>query len=164
VSHIDVVLALILVMFALQGWRRGLCREGFDLVGLVGGLIVVAASATSVAGTLAGEGTPDLIAFPVAVVGILGVAMLIGRILGVLFAWAMRAILLGPVDHVAGVVFGVLKGAAYLGLVLMVLERLVPSSAMQLSIQGSMLGPPLMRVASGALAVGREIGSVASEV
>jgi len=45
-----------------------------------------------------------------------------------------------------------------------VLERLVPTSAMQLAIEGSMLGPTLMRVASGALAVGREIGSVASEV
>jgi hypothetical protein len=34
-----------------------------------------------------------------------------------------------------------LKGAAYLGLVLIVLERLVPTSAMQLAIEGSMLGP-----------------------
>jgi membrane protein required for colicin V production len=164
VSHVDVVLALLLVMFALQGWRRGLCREGFDLVGLVGGLIVAAASAISVADALASQGVPQLGALPIAIVLILGVAMVVARIVGNLFAQAMHAVLLGPVDHVAGIVFGVLKGAAYLGLVLIVLERLMPTSAMQLAIEGSVLGPTLMRVASGALAVGREIGSVASEV
>jgi membrane protein required for colicin V production len=161
VSKVDAVLALLLLPFALQGWRRGLCREGFDLVGLVGGLITAAAAAPGVAAALSAQGAPQLVAFPIALIGILVVSMAIARLVGSLVAQAMHAVLLGGVDQVAGIVFGALKGAAYLGLLLMLLERLVPSPAVQMAIQASILGPPLMHVASSAIAVGR---SVASEV
>ena len=162
-SHVDALLALVLVPFALNGWRRGLCREGFDLVGVVGGLIVAAAAAPTVARTLSTHGMPPLAALPIALAGVLVVAMVIARVLGGVLARVLHAVFLGGVDRIAGVFFGALKGAACLGLILMLLERLAPTPAVQIAIQGSLLGPTLMNVATSAMEMGREFSWV-SEV
>lgn len=150
--------------FALNGWRRGLCREGFDLVGIVVGLVVAAAAAPSITAELSAYGVSPLAAFPIALAGALVVAMVVARIVGGLVAHALRALFLGPLDRATGVLFGALKGAACLGLILMLLEQLAPTPSVQIAIQGSRLGPPLMRVATSALEVGREISAVAGEV
>jgi len=46
------------------------------------------------------------------------------------------------------------KGAACLGLVLILLDRLAPTPGVQMALQESVLGPQLMRVALGALEFG----------
>jgi membrane protein required for colicin V production len=163
VSPVDGLLALVLLPFALNGWRRGLCREGFDLVGVVGGLIIAAAAAPAVTRSLSEGGVPPLAAFPIALAVVLVAAMVVARVLGAVFAHALRAVFLGGVDRAAGLCFGALKGAACLGLILMLLDRLAPTPAVQIAIQGSLLGPTLMNVATSAMEMGREFGWV-SEV
>ena len=163
-SSVDAMLAVVLVPFALNGWRRGLCREGFDLVGVVGGLIVAAAAAPTVAPGLSAYGVPPLAAFPIALAAVLVVAMAFARVLGGIIAQLLRAVFLGGVDRITGLCFGAFKGAACLGLILMLLDHLAPTPAVQIAIQGSVLGPTLMSVASSALAMGREFSWVASEV
>jgi uncharacterized membrane protein required for colicin V production len=164
VNHIDALLALLLVPFAVRGWRRGLCREGFALLGVVGGLVIAIATAPAAAARLAAAGVPELPAFPIALAGILVAVMLAARLLGALVARALRAVFLGGFDRTTGGAFGAIKGAACLGFLLLVLERLVPSPTVQHAIAGSLLGPPLMRVAAGALEFGREVGSAAREI
>jgi uncharacterized membrane protein required for colicin V production len=44
VSRIDVVLAVVLALFALRGFWRGFSREIFALIGLVGGVAVAGAN------------------------------------------------------------------------------------------------------------------------
>ena len=39
-NRIDVVLAVVLALFALRGFQRGFSREIFSLIGLVGGVVV----------------------------------------------------------------------------------------------------------------------------
>ena len=163
-SHVDALLALLLVPFALQGWQRGLCREGFALAGVVGGLIAAVAVAPPVADRLSAAGASDLVAFPIALVAVVVATMLIARLAGVFVGRALHAVFLGGLDRFAGVAFGALKGAACLGLVLILLERFVPSTSMQIAIEGSMLGPPLMRVATSVLEVGRGLSTMASQV
>jgi uncharacterized membrane protein required for colicin V production len=158
VSLVDALLALLFVPFAWNGWRRGLCREGFDLVGLLGGLIVAAATAPAGTLWLVAQGTPKLAAFPIALSGALVATMLVAHVAGAFVARGVHAIGLDEIDRGAGVLFGAIKGAACLGLVLMLLDRLVPTPAMQMAIQGSVLGPHLMRVALGALEFGRGVG------
>ena len=103
-NPIDALLAILLLPFVLNGWRRGLCREGFALHGL------------------------------------------------------------GGVDRFAGTAFGVLKGAACLGLILILLDRLMPSTAMQMAIGGSLLGPHLIGIATSLLDMGRELSSTISRL
>ena len=43
-NRIDVVLAIVLLLFAVRGFWRGFSREFFGFVGLIGGLAIAAAS------------------------------------------------------------------------------------------------------------------------
>jgi len=159
VSVVDALLALLLVPFTWNGWRRGFCREGFDLVGLLGGLIVAAATAPAGTLWLIAHGTPKMAALPIALSGALVATLLAARMVGALVARAVYAIRLGDVDRGAGIFFGALKGAACLGLVLILLDRLAPTPAVQMAIQESVLGQQLMRVALGALELSHALGA-----
>lgn len=158
-SLVDALLVLLLVPFAWNGWRRGFCREGFDLAGLLGGLIVGAATAPAGTLWLIAHGVPRLPAFPIALCGGLVATMLVARVVGALVARAVHAIRLGEVDRGAGIFFGAVKGAACLGLVLMLLDRVAPTPAVQMAIQESVLGQQLMRVALGALEFSHALGT-----
>ena len=156
---LDALLVLLLVPFAVNGWRRGLCREGFDLVGVVGGLVVAAAVAPAGTAFLAGQGVPPIAALPIALSAALIATMLVARVVGGVVAQAVHAIYLGPFDRSAGVFFGAVKGAAFLGLVLIVLDRFAATPAVQMAMQGSVLSPRLMRVALGAFELGRQVSA-----
>jgi membrane protein required for colicin V production len=156
---LDALLVLLLVPFALNGWRRGLCREGFDLVGVFGGLVVAAAVAPAGTAFLAAQGVPPIAALPIALSAALIATMLVARVVGGIVAHALHAVYLGPFDRSAGVLFGAAKGAAFLGLVLIVLDRFAATPAVQMAMQGSVLSPRLMRVALGALELGRHVSA-----
>ena len=163
-SHIDALLAVLLVPFLLQGWRRGLCREGFALLGVVGGLIVAVATAPTVARAITAAGKSELAAYPIALAAVLLTVIVVARVVGAVAARALRAMFLGGLDRLAGVVFGALKGAACLGLVLILLEHVAPSAAVQMAIEGSLLGPRLIGVATSLLEMGRELSSAMNGV
>ena len=163
-NPVDVLLMVLLVPFVLNGWRRGLCREGFALLGLVGGLILAVATAPPVAGAITAAGKPELAAYPIALATVLLTAMIVARVAGMLVARAMRAAFLGGVDRFTGIAFGALKGAACLGLILILLDRFMPSAAMQMAIGGSLLGPRLIEIATNLLEMGRELSSAISRL
>ena len=162
-NPIDVLLLVLLVPFAVQGWRRGLCREGFALLGIVGGLIVAVATAPALAGAIIAAGKPELAAYPIALAVVLVAAIVVARGIGALVARAMRAVFLGGLDRVVGIAFGAVKGAACLGLILILLERFMSTSA-QMAIEGSLLGPTLIGVATSLLDMGRELSAAMSRV
>ena len=162
-THIDALLAVLLVPFALQGWRRGLCREGFALLGIVGGLIVAVGTAPAVARAIIAAGKPELAAYPIALAVVLVAAIVVARVVGAIVARAMRAVFLGGLDRLAGIAFGALKGAACLGLILILLERFMSTST-QMAIEGSLLGPTLIGVATSLLDVGRELSAAMSRI
>jgi membrane protein required for colicin V production len=163
VNPIDLLLLVLLVPFAVQGWRRGLCREGFALFGIIGGLIVAVATAPAVAGAIIAAGKPELAAYPIALALVLLAAIVVARGVGALVARAMRAVFLGGLDRAAGIAFGTLKGAACLGLILILLERFMSTPA-QMAIEGSVLGPTLIGVATSVLDMGRELSAVMNRV
>jgi membrane protein required for colicin V production len=163
VSPIDALLAVLLVPFVLNGWRRGLCREGFGLLGIVGGVIVAVGTAPAVAGAIIAAGKPELAAYPIALAVVLLAAIVVARGVGALVARAMRAVFLGGLDRGAGIAFGTLKGAACIGLILILLERFMSTST-QLAIEGSLLGPTLIGIATSLLEMGRELSSTISRL
>ena len=161
---LDALLVLLLFPFAANGWRRGLCREGFDLVGVFGGLVVAAAVAPTGTEFLARQGIAPIAALPIALSGALIATMLVARVIGGIVARAVHAVYLGPFDRSAGVFFGAVKGAAFLGLVLIILDRFAATPAVQMAIQGSVLSPQLMRVALSAIEMGRQVSSSAGGI
>jgi uncharacterized membrane protein required for colicin V production len=44
VNRIDLILAIVLIVFALRGFWRGFSREFFGFIGLIGGVAVAAAT------------------------------------------------------------------------------------------------------------------------
>jgi len=82
------------------------------------------------------------------------VAALLGRIAERL----ARALLLGGLNRVAGILFGSAKGAALLGFTLLLIEQTAPASRLSRMIAESELGRPLEHMAGTVAETGRELG------
>ena len=147
-TRVDVLLAAVLLLFALRGLWRGFMREVFGLAGLLAGAVAAATWSTPLGDQISPQlhvtpAVAELIAGAVLVVGVVLVASLSGR-LGRRLA---RAIWLGPVDRGLGAVFGLAKGAALVGLGLMALQRLAPGSSTAKLAADSELAHPLVDLA-----------------
>jgi membrane protein required for colicin V production len=158
VNQIDALLLVILVPFALRGWGRGFCRESLGLGGLVGGVLLAAAGGPPLANVLAARGLlSPFTAHLVAPVGLFLLASASARLLGVLAERLARALMLGSINRVAGLVFGALKGAAAIGFALLLVQRIAPASLTEV-VAGSRLASPLTRLAAGIVEAGRGLG------
>jgi membrane protein required for colicin V production len=157
VNQIDALLLILLVPFALRGFWRGFCRESLGLVGVVGGLLAAAAGASSLAAVLGRELLPPLAALPVAFGAIFFGVSTGAAVVGLVADRLVRAVLLGGVNRIAGVGFGLLKGAAVLGALLLLAEHAAPAGVAQL-MATSTLGRPLMHLAAQLLETGRALG------
>jgi membrane protein required for colicin V production len=161
VNQVDALLLVLLTPFALRGFWRGFCRESFGLAGLLGGALAAAAGSSRLAGVmLAAHLLPPIAALPVAFAAIFVGIGVVANLLGLVADRLVRAVLLGGVNRIAGVAFGTLKGAAALGFLLLVAERLA-SPAITEVITASRLGGPLMHVATGVLEAGRGLAAAA---
>jgi membrane protein required for colicin V production len=145
VNRIDVVLAVLLALFALRGFQRGFSREIFALIGLVGGVAVAGALYADAALQLPPE-VPDIARPAVAFVGLfLGVA-LAAKLVGMVVHRVLGLVLLSPLDRLGGVVFGVAKGAAVVTLGVIVVRALTPANALERAAAGSVLLQPILEL------------------
>jgi membrane protein required for colicin V production len=156
VNQVDVLLLVTLVPFALRGWGRGFCRETLGLTGLVGGVLLATAGGAPLATTLTARGLLSPLAARLAApatlfAGAVVAAHVVGRVADRL----ARALLLGGVNRIAGLVFGTLKGAALLGFALLLAEHVAPSAPLSEAVAGSRLASPLTRLAAGIVEAGR---------
>jgi membrane protein required for colicin V production len=145
VNRIDVVLAVVLALFALRGFQRGFSREIFALIGLVGGVAAAAALYADTAVMLPPE-VPDIARPALAFAGIfLGVA-LAAKLVGMLVHRVLGLTLLSPLDRVAGILFGAAKGAAVLVMAVAVVRAVTPPNALERACVGSVLMRPLLDI------------------
>jgi membrane protein required for colicin V production len=159
-NQVDVLVLVLLAPFAFRGYWRGFCRESFGLVGLLGGTLAAAAGGGALADVLVARGLlPPLAALPAAAVAIFLAVTSAAALLGLFADRVVRAVLLGGVNRLAGVVFGTLKGAAFLGFLLIVAERYVASPSLAQVIASSTLGRPLRQIATAVLEAGRSLAA-----
>jgi membrane protein required for colicin V production len=158
VNQLDALLLILLAPFALLGYSRGFCREIVGLGGLLVGGVAAAAGSTEIAGLLVARDVPAPLAPPVAFAAIfLGVAT-IANVVGLVLDRILRAMFLGPVNRLAGIAFGIAKGAALAGFALVLAQHVIPAEAFTQVVRASRLASPLMHLATGVLAVGRDMG------
>jgi membrane protein required for colicin V production len=156
VNQLDALLLLLLTPFALRGYWRGFCREIFGLAGLVGGAAAAGAGSLALAGLLiARHLVPPAAARPAAFTLLFIAVVLAANLTGILADRLVRALLLGGVNRLAGAAFGCAKGAAVAAFLLLVLQRVIPSSDVHDLIGGSVLARPLVGVAENVLRNGR---------
>jgi membrane protein required for colicin V production len=164
------VLAIVLALFAIRGFWRGFSREFFGFVGLIGGLVVAAASYAAAVAYLP-DAVPErirpIVAFAVVFFAVDVLANIVGallhRLLGILF--------LSPVNRIAGAVFGVAKGAAMTMIALLLIRAYTPVPGFVSELEQSRIGGRLLGLAGElrddhlprerVLHIEREDGSVA---
>lgn len=143
VNRIDVVLAVVLALFALRGFQRGFSREIFALVGLVGGVAVAAATFADVVPMLPPE-VPEIARPPVAFVGIFLAVALVAKLAGMLVQRVLGLVMLSPLDRAAGILFGAAKGVAVIAMGVFVVRAITPPNALERACGDSVLMRPLL--------------------
>ena len=142
-GRIDVVLAVVLALFALRGFWRGFSREIFALIGLIGGLAVAGASYADAAMMLPPE-VPDIVRPATAFIGIfLGVA-LAAKLAGMVIHRLLGLTLLSPLDRAAGILLGAAKGVAVITIGTIVVRALTPPNALEKLCADSVLMQPVL--------------------
>ncbi|MCW5892104.1 MAG: CvpA family protein [bacterium] len=163
-SILDIVLIGLLVVAAVRGFFRGLLREVFGLGGLVGGLYLAGRHAEELAPQVAAAlDISVILAKLVAGTGIVLVAWIVGGLLGRIADRLARAVLLGPLNRVAGIAAGVAKGAAALGLALVFVQRAAPESEVKVEIDRSPVARPLVELAEHLIEAGRPYAEEAAQ-
>ena len=144
VNRIDVVLAIVLALFALRGFWRGFSREFFGFVGLIGGLAIAAAGYAAAVAYLP-ESVPEHVRPIVAFAAVFFAVDFLANVIGALLHRLLGILFLSPVNRIAGAVFGVAKGAAMAMITLLLMRAYTPapgfvSELEQSRIAGRLLG------------------------
>ena len=143
-NRIDVVLAIVLVLFAARGFWRGFSREFFGFVGLIGGLALAAASYARATAYLP-DAVPDRVRPIAAFAAVFFAVDFLANVVGALVHRLLGVLFLLPVDRLAGAVFGVAKGATMAMIALLLMRAYTPipgfvSELEQSRIAGRLLG------------------------
>jgi len=117
---LDLILVIFLILAAFVGFSRGLLRTLIPLIGLVIGVVVAGRYYDALAHVVSSNSDAAYVAaFAIIVVAFLIAAVILAEVLHRL----LTIVLLGWVDHLAGLLFGVLFGIIIAGAVLAVLIK-----------------------------------------
>ena len=140
-NWVDIVILVLVIGFGFMGWRNGVIRLVFTLVGGIVGLVLAGQLFDDLAPLVPigdKEGVQQLIAF-----GVIFLAVLIGAWIAARLVKAVIAILLlGWVDSLAGLAIGVLIGA-FASTAFISAAGIVPSQSVQDAVAESQLAEPL---------------------
>lgn len=135
-SYVDIILIALAVGAAVIGYRKGAIRQAASIGGLIVALFAVRVAgdrATAiVAGILgenadaAGEYTARIIGCGLLFLAVWGGCWMLGRMLRL----TVRAVMLGPVDGVAGSVFLIFKWGLVVSLLLNLWKIISPDSSL----------------------------------
>jgi uncharacterized membrane protein required for colicin V production len=102
---VDLIIAIVVVLAGIRGFAEGAIRQVAGLAGIGGGFLLGAAIAPTVSGVITKSGwRPAVALFIVLIVSVLG--GIVGGVVGSLIKHIVRAMMLGIVDRVIGVVVG----------------------------------------------------------
>ena len=157
-NWVDLILVVILALFGLRGYFRGLFREFFSLAGLLAGFILAVTFAGAVA-SYAGAmwNLSPLLLKGAAFVVIFFLVYFLLNIAGWLLHRSEKMLFLKTVNRTGGIAIGVGKGAAFAALAVFILSQTswLPHSTRD-NFDGSYLVTPLFRLAENIIRIGKE--------
>ena len=122
-NYLDIIIGIILIIFAIGGLRNGIIREAFALVAFIGG-IYGAIQLSDLVGQWLGKVinvSPEWMSVISFIVVFAGLALLINW-LGGLLANLIENMNLGVFDKIGGAVFGIAKGFLLIGVLILLLD------------------------------------------
>lgn len=122
-NYLDIIIGIILILFAIVGLRNGIIREAFSLAAFIGG-IYGAIKLSDMVGKWLGHiinVSPEWMAVISFILVFIALALLINW-LGNMLANLIESISLGFIDKLGGVVFGIAKGFLLVGVLILLLD------------------------------------------
>jgi len=149
-STLDIILAIFLLYFAYKGFTNGFIISLATLAGLVLGLYAASHFSEFTANWLQKDmglksGNIKLIAYIVTFVIVVVLIFLLGRFM----TGVVKTVGLGIVNRLAGVIFGIAKGALIASFIFLVFSRIDPHESLftRSHKKGSVLYKPVSAVA-----------------
>jgi membrane protein required for colicin V production len=137
---LDVLIVATIIWFALSGLSAGILREGVTFLAAVLGIIIAGQVYDPLANDLLvfdiSERTANVLAF----LAIFGAVFLAGQVAAIMLKRAASLLMLGPLDQIAGLALGVLKGVVLIEGVLILFVG-YPVDFITDMINGSVLSP-----------------------
>lgn len=154
-NAIDVALVILLLLCALRGSWRGIFRESFGFVALIGGLLAALRGAEPAAAWL-GTQVPIADLNPTAVLGVAFVAVFlaVSTVINLIGLAADQLFGRGPLripSRLAGALFAAGKGAAVAACALLFLQLFPVVKGLDRTILDSRIGRPLVAAAQATL-------------
>jgi len=140
-NWVDIAILILVLGLGFMGWRNGVIKVAFTLVGGIAGLVLAGRLWSDVAEVLPidNESFAKIAAF----VLILGVAMLAAAIAAKILKTILKIVFLGWVDGLAGLAIGLLLGAIA-STAVVAAAGIVPSNSVQEAVDESTLAAPLI--------------------
>jgi membrane protein required for colicin V production len=158
VNVVDVVILVVVGLFAVGGMRRGFLLGLVDLVAFGLSIIVAAHLARSVGEPLRARGIPIELAngAGLVIVGVVSLAVigLAARVLLAPLAALGAGTPLGWANGVLGLLPGAIRGLAVAALLVLLVSALPPDLEQRDSLRGSMLAQPILDVGLDVLDTG----------
>ena len=109
-NWLDLLILAILAWFAFAGLSAGILRESVTLLAAILGVVLAGQRYRRLADDFAIFTDNSRIASVAAFLAIFAAVFLAGQIVAVMLKRAASLLMLGPLDHLAGLAFGLLKG------------------------------------------------------
>lgn len=122
-NYLDLIIGIILIIFAISGYKRGLIIEAFYLAAFIIGIYGAMYFSDWITDILSNviDMNREYLSI-IAFILIFIVLIVVIRLLGKLISKLVGAIYLGFIDKIGGFVFGILKGALLTSILIMVLN------------------------------------------
>ena len=148
-NWVDIVVIVLVLGLGFLGWRNGLIRWAFTLIGGIIGVVLAGRLYKTFAPMvpLDSEGMQQVVAF-----GVIFLAIMLGAWIGArVLKTVLNVLMIGWVDHAAGAALGVVAGALAATAVISAMG-IVPSDSLQSAVEESTLASPLVNNVGIALA------------
>ena len=149
-NWVDIVIIVLAVGLGFLGWRNGLIRWAFTLIGGIIGVVLAGRFYTTLAPVvpLDSEGMQQVSAFAAIFLGIIVGSWILARTLKAV----LNVLMLGWVDHAAGLALGLAAGAMAATAVIAAMG-IVPSDTLQSAVTESTLAGPMVEYVGVVLAL-----------
>jgi len=142
-NWLDIVVILVIAGITLAAYSSGLIREVITLVAVVAGIIIAGALyerlAQDVLVFIDDEDAAEAIAF----LSLFGGVYLMGQIGAYVLKTGAALLMLGPLDHLGGAVFGFVKGVFVVEMLIIILAA-YPSLDMDTTVDNSVVARRLV--------------------
>lgn len=140
-NWVDLLIVAIIAWTTFRAFTTGLVRELVTLLGLVAGLLLAGAFYNNLADNLAflidDTTTRQLISFGAIFAG----TAIAGQVLGAILKQTAGLLLLGPLDHLGGALFGFAKGLLLVEVMLIAISVFPAQASVARGVDDSTLAP-----------------------